>query len=433
MKIRWEIIEKMPLTNKFWKTFLELEDCITTVQEQKIEELNELVNSMNEKELKYIYVKELFWRVDRMIREEKMTLENAILLLKQVGYWKVLKIKDVKNHTGRHLRERLKHMIYEEEKKEEKNEKKLIDLCECFQLISDKNWAANQNSLLISIFITCLLKVALKKEINEETQKEVELALLALGDIDANTKANKEQYLDEITEIIEYHQEHHNLTRLAYQSAWGFLVDINDPSSELTYKITNKLHFAREATKELDELWKCADGKEKENDLKNSKHTCIIERWGETIHSFLEKHRDCSETTEHLLLTVFKQMRATRDNYRDIFQKYIIAFKILFQKGRYDARTLLKGGAVEYFLEETYRQTPDHVMCIYIFRFFEYIFEQLNKKATEGSDDMERKIIKREIQEKLEKEGFNDAITTHYSTVVNTFYYYFFEIAIQNW
>ncbi|KAH7821033.1 uncharacterized protein MONOS_17783 [Monocercomonoides exilis] len=105
-------------------------------------------------------------------------------------------------------------------------------------------------------FVPSVLKVALKKEESEEIQKEVEIALLSLSNI-GYCKVRQEQYYFEIKEILKYHQEHHNLTHLAYQSAWQFFIYrfFNDNSLEDT--ISNELHFGREATRELEELEKC--------------------------------------------------------------------------------------------------------------------------------------------------------------------------------
>ncbi|KAH7818384.1 uncharacterized protein MONOS_8091 [Monocercomonoides exilis] len=68
------------------------------------------------------------------------------------------------------------------------------------------------------------LLVALSKEENEEAQKEVEMALLVLGNA-GYQEIEQELFLTEIKEIIKYHQVHRNLTQLAYQSAWQFLMN----------------------------------------------------------------------------------------------------------------------------------------------------------------------------------------------------------------
>ncbi|KAH7815285.1 uncharacterized protein MONOS_14068 [Monocercomonoides exilis] len=88
--------------------------------------------------------------------------------------------------------------------------------------------------------------------VNEEVQKEVEMTLLALGNIWQWNKVNKEQYLIEIKSIIQHHQEHHNLTRIGYQSAWEFLIKRFSKEKMLEDVIEKELHFVREARRELE-------------------------------------------------------------------------------------------------------------------------------------------------------------------------------------
>ncbi|KAH7826221.1 uncharacterized protein MONOS_8319 [Monocercomonoides exilis] len=143
-------------------------------------------------------------------------------------------------------------MIFEEEKKkEEKDDYLLVDLCESFVLLNDEFTSTE----FLSICVPCLLKVALRKEEIEEVQKEVEMALLALSSIRDND-IEKELFLDDMTEIMKYHQEHRNLTRLAYQSAWQFLINRLFTDKRLEDMIVNELHFGREASRELEELSK---------------------------------------------------------------------------------------------------------------------------------------------------------------------------------
>ncbi|KAH7819650.1 uncharacterized protein MONOS_14701 [Monocercomonoides exilis] len=141
-------------------------------------------------------------------------------------------------------------MIAEEDgKKEGKDEKLIADLGEC-----NLYFGCSSSLELNSILVPCLLKVALKKEENEETQKEVEMALLALSCIDTYYNVSRVLYLNEIKEIIEYHQEHHNLTQLAYQSAWAFFIRGFYRDLSLEKIFVEELHFAREARRELEEL-----------------------------------------------------------------------------------------------------------------------------------------------------------------------------------
>ncbi|KAH7828104.1 uncharacterized protein MONOS_17242 [Monocercomonoides exilis] len=145
-----------------------------------------------------------------------MTMKNAILLLKHVGYCNVL--KNVWNRCFRDssLNKIFEEMIFKEEKKrKEKDEKFLVDLCECYMMLCS-GFISDE---LFSICIPCLLKVASAKDESEEVQKEVEIALFALSSINYLNEIEQGLFLNEIKEIIQYHQEHRNLTRLAYQEA----------------------------------------------------------------------------------------------------------------------------------------------------------------------------------------------------------------------
>ncbi|KAH7818067.1 uncharacterized protein MONOS_5096 [Monocercomonoides exilis] len=103
-------------------------------------------------------------------------------------------------------------------KKEGKNEKWMADLCESYLALHED--AFNFKEQMLAICIPCLLKVALRKEKNEETQNEVEMALMALCNFYQRDFIKKELFLVGMSNIIKNHQEHRNLTHLAYQSAW---------------------------------------------------------------------------------------------------------------------------------------------------------------------------------------------------------------------
>ncbi|KAH7826359.1 uncharacterized protein MONOS_8649 [Monocercomonoides exilis] len=163
----------------------ELEHCSEMEQKQKIEEMNGMMDKMDENELRCVLTNEVFNEIDKMIEEKKLSLDNTILLLKKMGYLNALKSIYSSFFEKSSLVERFERLVIEEEKKneekknEEKNEKLLIDLCECYLFLIEFF-----SSESISISVSCLLVVALKKEENEETQKEVEMALLALSRIE---------------------------------------------------------------------------------------------------------------------------------------------------------------------------------------------------------------------------------------------------------
>eukprot|EP00770_Monocercomonoides_exilis_P012702 MONOS_12645.1-p1 / transcript=MONOS_12645.1 / gene=MONOS_12645 / organism=Monocercomonoides_exilis_PA203 / gene_product=unspecified product / transcript_product=unspecified product / location=Mono_scaffold00713:30509-31357(+) / protein_length=217 / sequence_SO=supercontig / SO=protein_coding / is_pseudo=false len=196
-----------------------------------------------------------------MIEEDKVSIYNAIWLLKYIMYYELTGDTSEIALRFSFLRDKFEKMIIDEnEKKKEKDEKLLVDLCECY--ISTTNHISPD---LTSICIPNLLKVALKKEENGKVRKEVEMALMALCNLEY-LSIKKDLYLNEIKEIIEYHQEHCNLTQLAYQSAWQILISRLYSNGSLEKIIVSELHFARKATRELEESKRCIDWKRKEGE-----------------------------------------------------------------------------------------------------------------------------------------------------------------------
>ncbi|KAH7814981.1 uncharacterized protein MONOS_9236 [Monocercomonoides exilis] len=172
---------EMAPKEKFSKLFEELKSCSVSEQKEKIEEMNRLIDEMDKEELYSTFTIDMFNKIDQMIEEDKLKMGNAILLLKHMGYRNAL--LNIKNYGFffSSLNERFEKMIDDEEKKKEKrNENLLTELCECYLLLSYDLVSED----CASVCVPCLLKAALKKEENEEAQKEVEMALLALSRID---------------------------------------------------------------------------------------------------------------------------------------------------------------------------------------------------------------------------------------------------------
>eukprot|EP00770_Monocercomonoides_exilis_P012378 MONOS_12322.1-p1 / transcript=MONOS_12322.1 / gene=MONOS_12322 / organism=Monocercomonoides_exilis_PA203 / gene_product=unspecified product / transcript_product=unspecified product / location=Mono_scaffold00675:29415-30056(+) / protein_length=193 / sequence_SO=supercontig / SO=protein_coding / is_pseudo=false len=174
-------IQDVCITNNFNELFCELEHRREDEQKQKIEEMNGLVDEMDEKGFKSVFTIEQLNKIDKMIEEKALSWGNAILLLMHIGYFSALKFFFLFCFDTCSLRDRFEEKIIDEneKKKEEKNEQFLTDLCECFALLIEGSIPKK----LLSIVVTRLLKVALKKEENEETQKEVEMPLFALSHI----------------------------------------------------------------------------------------------------------------------------------------------------------------------------------------------------------------------------------------------------------
>eukprot|EP00770_Monocercomonoides_exilis_P012717 MONOS_12660.1-p1 / transcript=MONOS_12660.1 / gene=MONOS_12660 / organism=Monocercomonoides_exilis_PA203 / gene_product=Uncharacterized protein Reut_A2532 / transcript_product=Uncharacterized protein Reut_A2532 / location=Mono_scaffold00716:694-1730(+) / protein_length=329 / sequence_SO=supercontig / SO=protein_coding / is_pseudo=false len=313
-------------------------------------------------------------------------------------------------------------MIFEEEKKEEKNEKLLVDLCECYLLLGNQF-----NSELIFICVPCLLKAASKKEESEEAQKEAELALLALNNIAMWKFIEQKLYLKEIKEIIEYHQEHHNLTRLAYQSAWQFLMDRLNTDSSLEGVIVNELHFAREAASELEELMICADWKKKkEMSKKEAKEVLIIRRWIQTLSHFFEFFRLWNKEFGGIFGIIVKVFRAARDNQREICDWCICSLRNAAKNRAVKVEDLLKGKAIDTVLEEIHRPTLNDGITNECLRFFMNISRRLKRKTDDEKEEARRKATKRKISEKMEEEGYEDAIISFYEILnfLNDLYFF---------
>eukprot|EP00770_Monocercomonoides_exilis_P008046 MONOS_8004.1-p1 / transcript=MONOS_8004.1 / gene=MONOS_8004 / organism=Monocercomonoides_exilis_PA203 / gene_product=unspecified product / transcript_product=unspecified product / location=Mono_scaffold00290:36590-37633(-) / protein_length=309 / sequence_SO=supercontig / SO=protein_coding / is_pseudo=false len=283
-------------------------------------------------------------------------------------------------------------MIIEEEKiKEEKNEKLLVDLCECYLLL---NGCAS--SELISICVPCLLEAALKKDESEETRKEKEIALLALSHID-----RQELYLNEIKENILYHQEHHNLTQLAYHLK----------------VIVNELHFGREAARELEELTRNMDWKKKEGEEMNkeeAKEEFALIRWLKTCEMYFLNCRLWNEENPGLINSIVHLYRAAKGNNGVICNLCIYSLRNAAEKRVVRVEDLLKGGAIDVFLEEMQRPKLNDNIAYECFQFFMNVSSRLKEKEDDEKEEEERKATKMETFEKLEEEGYEDTITSFY-------------------
>ncbi|KAH7817093.1 uncharacterized protein MONOS_7998 [Monocercomonoides exilis] len=408
---------EMAPKEKFSKLFDELKSCSFSGQKEKIEEMNRLIDEMNKEEFRLIYTIDLFNNINKTIEEEKLTMENAILLLNHVGYCKVLKNVWNPCFEKSSLSRRFEKMTEEEEKKkEEKNEKLLVDLCECYLLFH-----FDFSSELISICVPGLLKAALKKEESEENQTEVEMALLALSEM-GYCEVKQELYLKEITEIVK-HQEHHNLTQLAYQSAWLFLIYRFWVDNSLEEVIVNELHFGREAARELEELTRNVNWKKKEEEMgiTERKAMDIILRWSRSIGNYFYFCELWNEEYVGLFSCLVDVFRASRDNHSGICEECIQLFNAVTKNRAVKLDVLLKSGAIDAALEEIQRRTLNRGMIYEFINFFQLISLRLKEKGEVKTTEEERKELKRKIFEKMVEEGYEDIIISFQKT--NRFYF----------
>ncbi|KAH7825829.1 uncharacterized protein MONOS_18603 [Monocercomonoides exilis] len=294
-------------------------------------------------------------------------------------------------------------------KKEGKNEKLLIDLCECYISLSN-----DFSSECLSICVPCLLKVASNKERHEDIQEELEMALLALSNVRCCV-VEQELYLGAIKEIIQYHQEHHNLTRLAYQSAWQFLINRLFKDKRLEDMIMNELHFGREASGELEELSKCVDWKrekaeEEEERGKERREELVIWRWLDAMYYFLYSCRLWNEELAGVIGSVVSVFQASRDNRKRISNQCIYLFKRAAENVIMKIDVLLNEGVVDLISEEMKQPSLKDGIMFESLQFLKNISRKLKEKEVDKPEEEKRKAIKRKIFEKMEEEGYEDCI-----------------------
>ncbi|KAH7816036.1 uncharacterized protein MONOS_2544 [Monocercomonoides exilis] len=404
---------KTELTEKFTKLFDELEDCDGNEQRQNIEEMNGLMDKMDEEELRSVFTIENFDKIDKMVEEKKMRMENAILLMKRIGCW--IELKGLWRYPFENslLSKRIEKMMIvdTENKREEKDEKLLTDVCECYSMILDDMIPGN----LLVICLPFLLKAASNKEENEEAKEEVEMALLALNSIGRYEKVSEEVYVMEFKEIIKYHQEHHNLTRLAYQSAWECLLNRFQKDKSLEEVIVNELHFAREAIKELDGLTRNVNWKKKKEGEEKGKETkahTIIRIWIDIIIEIFSQCKLRNEEFVGLINSIVGLYRAAKDSHREICRRCIYSLRIAARSEHVKNDDLLEGGAIDTFFEELYQPTlEDGNVCNCLDTVYA-ISGRLEGKTDDEMEEAKRKEMNRKVFEKMEEEGYEDTITS---------------------
>ncbi|KAH7819226.1 uncharacterized protein MONOS_18664 [Monocercomonoides exilis] len=413
----------------FREKLSQLEQFTEAEQKRAVVEMNEIMEEMRREDIESVFTKELFDKIDEMIEEEKLSMGNSLLLLKHVGYSKVL--KNICDRCFEHstLSKRLEKIIKDEnEKKDEKNERLLTDLCECYLLLHNEFEFPPKTTT--KFCVPYLLKVASNKDESEKKQKEVEMSLFALSCIEGYCEVPKELYQNVISEIFQYHQEHHNLTRVAYQSAWEFLVCRLLNGELIKGVIVNELHFGREATRELEELSKFVDWKMKEEEnekrRKKTKEELDLMRWLEALKQYLFKCKLWNEEFIGLLSNIVQVYRTADDKFREICCWCIFPLREAAGNRVVKVEDLLNGGAIDAVLEEIRRQTLNKNIEYFCLNFFLSVSVRLNKKVDSEADKPERIITKRKVLEKLEEEGFEDTFTSFHAIIdfLNEKYYF---------
>ncbi|KAH7828355.1 uncharacterized protein MONOS_6447 [Monocercomonoides exilis] len=425
------------LVQKFLKMLSELNHSTYDVQKQKIEEMNKTIQKIYEDELDLIITGKLYDDVNKMIEEGKISTENACLLLKKVGYCKVLRSITNQCFDYTALRQKFEKMIVDEnEKKEGKNEKLLSDLCECYLSNCSVFFLEDVPKELVSICLHFLLKVSGNKEKNEKAQKETEMSLLALTNIGLHKVVKTELYLNEIKEIIQYHQKYHNLTQLAYQSAWRFLINRLFNEGELRYAITSELQFMNEAVQELKEIEKCVELEEKakkkgdkegETKEKETKEDLTLKRCLKTLNLYFQFCKSGGKHSAELIELVIRQIKASQKNRRaQLLIESLNIFSEMISKETNDVCNLLNGGATVFVLEELFRCSLKNEIIDYCLIFFMNLQRRLNGKIQDEKNELKLKTAKIEILREYEEEGYEDAIISSLGMIHSFTYSGFF-------
>ncbi|KAH7815362.1 uncharacterized protein MONOS_18330 [Monocercomonoides exilis] len=397
----WELT----VSEKFNKLFSELEYCKKAKQIQKIKEMNRLIEEMNSETLDSVFTTDLFNEISRMIEEKKLNWNNAFLLLKCIGNCSLLNNCYDFEFLHSSLLERFEELIFEEYKKiEEKNKMVFVNICECYLLFY--NEVPHQ---LLSTCVSCLLIIALNKEETEEVQKKVEMALLTLSCIIEDFNIEKRLYFPDIKEIIEYHQKFHNLTQIAYQSAWEFLIKRRRNEDSLEEVIVNELHFAREATKEVEELAKCANWKRK-GKMKMGKEGIVISRWLKTLGKFLDLCKSWDDECDELIHCLVSRFREANDNYGEINNVNMYFFIQAVRRRDKAIDAFLKNGAIEAVLEKVVQLNAKLRIVDNSLRMLKILLFGLKSEMEKENDEVKRKEKKRVVREKMEEEGFEDCV-----------------------
>ncbi|KAH7815980.1 uncharacterized protein MONOS_13777 [Monocercomonoides exilis] len=329
---------KTELTEKFTKLLDELEDCDGNEQKQNIEEMNGLMDELCEEEFRSVFTINNFDKIEKMIEEKKLTLENTMMLMKHIAYCNAL-------------------------------------------------------------------AEGLKKKL----------------------------YLKEIEEIVKYHQEHHNLTQIAYQIVWRFIITQFKIDYSLENVIVNELHFAREATRELNELSKCVDWKRKEEEEgeKKTEEENRMKRWIRTLGFFNQSCALWNNEFIGLIGSIVQVFQAAKKNHRESCKECIFLFRNAAKSRAVKVEAFLKSGAIDVVLEEMKRSTLEDEVANEIFHFFLNVSRKLKEKNKDEKEEEERKSIKKEVFEKMEEEGYEDTIVSFRKKLSFLYQDYNYELSLD--
>ncbi|KAH7829843.1 uncharacterized protein MONOS_17064 [Monocercomonoides exilis] len=341
------------------------------------------MEKMNTKELETSITMDVYENIDYLMDCENIAEENIILLLKLLGYRKELYEIKTDSFKGTTLSATLWSLINEANSKYEMNSTQ-VDFCECY-LINSNYVFVNKESHLIN-YVPYILKVALKKRKNKKEQAEAEIALMSLCKIEQNAEIEKELFLDHIKEIIQFHQKHNNLSHLAYQRAWEFLIKRLNEHKELENVIVNELHFYREAFGELEILKQCVNWTKNETGRYEIEEMLML-RWVNAIKLSLWNSTWRLDIFSKLVDFAVSFYRLAKDNQREITGYCANALSRVMSYSHVNFNDLLKNDLVDFALEEIMRPTLDEYIAPACFLFFDDLASRIDNYKSDIVED----------------------------------------------
>ncbi|KAH7822294.1 uncharacterized protein MONOS_6425 [Monocercomonoides exilis] len=302
-----------------------------------------------------------------------------------------------------------KIILEENRKTEGKKEKLQVDLCECHLLLNN-----DSSSELLSVCVKCLLKAAKQIDQNEETQKEVEMALLTLRRVEMLTREDREPNLNEIKEIIRHHRDHHNLTHLGCLSAWEIVISRFHSEKSIEDVVVNRMHFAEEAAKEVEDLSKCIDWnkKEEKTEKRKKKERKVIMKWIFLTEVFFLSLRLWKEEFVGLIQSLVKMCFETKENERAITEWCISMFHTIGYLESVSVNGFVDGGAVNLMMEGILQPTLNKNIARSCLEFFLELSRRLKEKRDNKEEEDKIMETKKKMIENMEEEGYEDVITS---------------------
>ncbi|KAH7831737.1 uncharacterized protein MONOS_514 [Monocercomonoides exilis] len=331
---------------------------------QKIREMAGLVGGMSKKELGMVSKKEVFDEIEKMVGEKKISFEEVVPLMKQIGCWRMLNDKKNPNFYSSALCKRFELAIGEEEKKTEgKNEKWLSELCEVFFSLHGHHYC--------------------------RSAKKAEYAFLALKFMRIYAWMEARICVDGLSGIIRRHEEHGNLTDVTCQTAWDLLVlQLKRKEAGLEDVIEGELHFAEETASELEELMGYVNWTEMEKEKEKKKRK-------------KRKEGKCVG----LVGCVVQLDRTTKFCEEDMFLNYIEKVEFLMRLESVLIAVLVGGGAVDIDLEGLSQPTLEYLATEHCLGFVSKMLKKLRERTNSDEESTRRWAC-----EKLESEGCEEMI-----------------------